>query len=148
MFEADCFLGAADHFRYGEGQFVDQIGPFYGWLRQSRTTEISKRAATAAEGEAYSPLFLTAESKLSKYITEIEITKNIFLGIPLLKSGRAEGIVLGPLFLITQDGIRFTDLFKFFFAGFVTFGMIRMIFHRQFAIRFFNFFISGLFIDP
>ena len=79
----------------------------------------------------------TAKAELLEDAAKIEVAEDIFLGIALLKPGRAELIILIPLFRITEDSVCFADLLELFFRRFISLGMVWMVFHCQFPVCFF-----------
>src|SRR5436190_2045647 len=62
----------------------------------------------------------------------------------LCEGGMAEAIVGGPLVRIDQNVIGFAELFEFFFGVRVVRILVRVKFHREFAISALHLFLGGV----
>ena len=111
MLEIQRLAGSRGHFRERQGKLIFEI------VALDRPTPAAKieRRLSPPERKPHPSLLsgckATAKTELAKYVTKVEIPKNILLGILLAEPFRSEAVILTAFFLVAENRIGFADMF-------------------------------------
>ena len=138
MADAAFFLGGdGDAPARALGGFFES--DFHGVLQvRALVVLLARAAAPAAEHLAE----YVAEIKALRAAESAESAAEPARTRALLEGGVADLVVHGAFFFVRQGVVGFLHVFEFFFGRFVAGVAVGVVFHRQFAVGFFDFVVA------